>query len=168
MSVDVEIRALLSGPAETAAFGRHLGTLLRAGDWIALIGELGAGKTTLAASVAEGIHPGTKGRSPTYVLVEVYGRNPAIVHADLYRLRAEEEFDTLGIEDLAENAVVVIEWADRAAGRLPLERLDLELRYAGESAREVRIRPRGARWSRIVGEGLLDRERWANAPYSGN
>ena len=83
--------------------------------------------------------------------------SPAIVHADLYRLEKPEEWDTLGIEDLAERgAIVVVEWADKAAGRLPENRLDLSLRYAGSDAREVRIEPRGERWKSLIDRGALD------------
>ena len=123
---------------------------------MALSGELGAGKTTLVSGIVEAIHPGMRSRSPTYVRVEVYGRMPSIVHADLYRLERQEEWDTLGIEDLAEqDAIVVVEWADKAPGRLPAERLDLTLRYAGADAREVAIEARGDRWQSLVREGAL-------------
>jgi tRNA threonylcarbamoyladenosine biosynthesis protein TsaE len=167
--VDVEIRSLLRGEGETKSFGRHLGSLLRAGDWVALTGDLGSGKTTLVSGVVEAIHPGTRGRSPTYVLVEVYGSAPAVVHADLYRLNAPGEFAALGLDDLAEgDAVVLVEWAERAEGHLPGERLDLELRYLEGTGRELRIRPRGERWSRAAREGELDRERWSDALYPRN
>jgi tRNA threonylcarbamoyladenosine biosynthesis protein TsaE len=167
--VDVEIRSLLNGEGETRSFGRHLGSLLRAGDWVALTGDLGSGKTTLVSGVVDAIHPGTRGRSPTYVLVEVYGSAPAVVHADLYRLNAPEEVLALGLEDLAEgDAVVLVEWAERAEGRLPEERLDLELRYLDGIGRELRIRPRGERWRRAAREGELDRDRWSDALYPRN
>jgi len=162
--MDVEVRSLLRGPGETRSFGARLGALVKPGDWIALAGDLGAGKTTLVQGIVDGVHPGLRGRSPTYVLVEIYGAGPAIVHADLYRLASEREWDTLGIEDLAaSDAVVLIEWADRAASRLPAERLDLELLMSGEAAREVRIRPRGERFTALVRDGLLDREYWSGA-----
>ncbi len=118
---------------------------------------MGAGKTTLVSGIVEGIHPGQKSRSPTYVRVEVYGSAPAIVHADLYRLEAPEEWDTLGVEDLARTesgAVVLVEWADRALARLPEDRLLITLRYAGLDAREVRIEARGGRWERLVREAV--------------
>jgi tRNA threonylcarbamoyladenosine biosynthesis protein TsaE len=144
--VSAALRSLLCGAEETHAFGERLGRRLRPGDWVALIGELGAGKTTLVSGIVEGIHPGTRGRSPTYVLVEVYGASPRIVHADLYRLSAPAEYESLGIEDLAaEGAVVLVEWADRAADRMPAERLELRLEYAGDEAREVLVTPRGRR-----------------------
>ena len=162
--MEIERYSLLRGAGETQSFGRHLGTLLRPGDWVALTGDLGSGKTTLVAGLVEGIHPGIKSRSPTYVRVDVYGSSPSVVHADLYRLDSDAEWHTLGIEDLAaEDAVVLIEWADRAAGRLPGARLDLSLRWSGENARELRIVPRGERWAAVVRDGALDRDRWSHA-----
>lgn len=158
------MRSLLAGAGETRAFGRRLGSLLRPGDWVALTGDLGSGKTTLVSGVVEGIHPGLRSRSPTYVRVELYGESPTIVHADLYRLESAAEWDTLGIEDLAgADAIVLVEWADRALDRLAKERLDLSLRISGEGARELRIVPKGGRWTGIVRAGALDREHWGHA-----
>src|SRR5258705_4345941 len=148
-------RSLLRGAGPTHSLGRALGLLLLPGDWVALHGDLGSGKTTLVSGIVEGIHPGMRSRSPTYVRMEVYGGSPPIVHADLYRLEKPEEWDTLGVEDLAEGAIVVVEWADRAPGRLKEERLDLFLQYAGADAREIRLEPRGDRWNRLVREGAL-------------
>ncbi len=167
--MDVEIRSLLRGEGETRAFGHHLGSLLRSGDWVALSGDLGAGKTTLVSAVLGAIHPGLRGRSPTYVLVEVYGSGPAVIHADLYRLSSPEEVAGIGLEDLAEgDSVVLVEWAERAAGRLPEERLDLELRFVEGMGRELRIRPRGERWMAVAREGGLDRDLWSDALHPRN
>jgi tRNA threonylcarbamoyladenosine biosynthesis protein TsaE len=167
--MSVEIRSLLRTEGETRAFGRHLGTLLRRGDWVTLIGALGSGKTTLVQGIVDGVHPGTRGRSPTYVLVEIYGEGPRIVHADLYRMAAAAEIETLGLDDLAEgDSVVLVEWADKAPDRFPDERLELELRYVPEGGRELRIRPRGSRWDDVAREGQLDREHWSHALYPGN
>jgi tRNA threonylcarbamoyladenosine biosynthesis protein TsaE len=150
--VSVEIRSLLHNEAETRAFGRHLGTLLRRGDWVALIGTLGSGKTTLVQGIVDGVHPGQRGRSPTYVLVEVYGEGPRVVHADLYRMAAAAE-------------IVLVEWADRALEHLPEDRLELELRYVPEGGRELRVRPLGSRWDDAAREGLFDRDHWSHALY---
>ena len=169
--IDVELRSLLRGEAETKAFGRHLGSLLAAGDWVALTGDLGSGKTTLVSGVLSAIRPGARVRSPTYVLVEVYAGSPTVVHADLYRVASSEECRRLALEDLAErDAVVLVEWADRAPDCLPEERLEIELRYLqdGVAGRELRLRPRGERWRALVRDGLLDRERWHDALYPGN
>jgi len=163
----VELRSLLKTEGETRSLGRYLGTLLRAGDWVAIQGELGAGKTTLVSGIVEEIHPGWRGRSPTYVLVEIYGEAPRVVHADLYRLARAEEYETLALDDLAAgDAVALVEWADRAEGRLPEERLDVEIRYLRSTegdGREIRLRPRGERWEDLARAGLLDRDRWHDA-----
>ncbi len=162
----IELRTLLRGEGDTKSFGRHLGSLLRVGDWVALSGELGSGKTTLVSGVLEAIHPDARVRSPTYVLVEVYGEAPRVVHADLYRIRSDTEVAGLGLADLAEgDAVVLVEWADKAASELPDDRLELELRYVEGTGRELRIRPRGGRWESLAGRGELDRDRWHDALY---
>jgi len=160
---------MLRTEGETLSFGRHVGSLLQPGDWIALTGELGSGKTTLVSGVLASLHPGARVRSPTYVLIEVYGAKPTVVHADLFRLGSSKEYAGLGLEDLAErDAVVLVEWADRASAELPFDRLDLELRYLEGDGREVRIRPRGDRWESLAREGALDRDRWHHALYPGN
>ena len=167
--MDIELRSLLLGEGETRAFGRHLGGLLRPGDWVALSGELGAGKTTLVSGVLERLHPGARVRSPTYVLAEVYGADPAVVHADLHRLASEGEARSLALDEIAgADAVTLVEWADRAPAALPEDRLDIALRYVPEGGREIRIRPRGDRWNDAAREGLFDRERWTNALYPGD
>ncbi len=164
----VQLNSLLRTEGETRSFGRHLGSIVAPGDWIALTGELGSGKTTLVSGVLDSIHPGARVRSPTYVLVEVYGEAPTVVHADLFRLRSSQEFAGLGLEDLAErDAVVLVEWADRAPDELPSDRLDLELRYVEGVGRELRIRPRGERWETLAREGALDRDRWHDALHPG-
>lgn len=164
----VEIRSLLRGERETRAYGRHVGTLLRPGDCVALTGELGAGKTTLVSGILETMSPGARVRSPTYVLVEVYEGSTRVIHADLYRIRSEEEVPGLALEDLAfPDGVLLVEWADRAGRRLPPDRLELELRDA-EGGREVRARGKGERWESLLMEGLLDRDRWQDALYPGN
>ncbi len=155
--MDATRHSLLRGAGETHSLGRLLGRHLIAGDWVALRGDLGSGKTTLVSGIVEGIHPGMRSRSPTYVRVEIYGESPTIVHADLYRLEKAEEWDTLGIEDLAgQSAIVLVEWADRAPERLPEDRLDITLRYAGADARDVRIEARGTRWRALIDQGALD------------
>ncbi|HEY7727523.1 MAG TPA: tRNA (adenosine(37)-N6)-threonylcarbamoyltransferase complex ATPase subunit type 1 TsaE [Candidatus Eisenbacteria bacterium] len=162
--MSVELRSLLRGEGDTRSFGRRLGALLQPGDWVALTGDLGAGKTTLVSGVLEAIHPGARVRSPTYVLVEFYGTSPTIMHVDLYRVQSRLECEGIGLEDLAApDAIVLVEWADRAGPDLPGDRLDLELRYVEGGAREVRIRPRGERWERLVRGGALDRDRWHDA-----
>src|SRR5487761_665488 len=112
--------------AATQAFGRHLGQRLWPRSVIALIGELGAGKTQLARAIAEGLGIADSRivTSPTFVLVQEYSARLPIYHFDAYRLNTEAEFADLGVHEYFEsNGVCLIEWADRVPGCLPAEHL---------------------------------------------
>jgi tRNA threonylcarbamoyladenosine biosynthesis protein TsaE len=100
--------------ADTEALGARLGEASRPGDVLLLEGPLGAGKTVLARGIARGLGVAGEVSSPTFVLVHQHlGRLP-LVHADLYRLESRAEIDALGLLELAEDGVLVVEWADRA------------------------------------------------------
>jgi tRNA threonylcarbamoyladenosine biosynthesis protein TsaE len=104
---------------------------------VTLSGDLGAGKTTLVGGLlAELGHVGPA-RSPTYTLIEPYrlqGRD--IMHCDLYRLRHPDEFEDLGLRDLrGAGSVLLVEWPEKAEGRLGAADLALTLDYAGPDAR---------------------------------
>ena len=107
---------ILRSPEQTRALGRRLGALLRVGDFVALLGELGAGKTLLVRGAAEGAGVTDAASSPTFALVNLYrGGKVALQHLDLYRLAGPAELFALGFEDLlAEPAATLCEWADRA------------------------------------------------------
>jgi tRNA threonylcarbamoyladenosine biosynthesis protein TsaE len=116
----------------TADIGRHLARdIVRFPEGrfvIHLRGDLGAGKTTLSRGFLRGL--GHEGRvpSPTYTLIEPYELQPKpVYHMDLYRLQDGAELEFLGIEDLPENAILLIEWPDRAADELGASDLSLEL-----------------------------------------
>lgn len=116
--------------------GRLLGLRLRAGDLVLLIGDLGAGKTTLMRGIGEGL--GVRGpiTSPTFVIARrhpsVVG-GPDLVHADAYRLGSAAEFEDLDLE--AEDAVVCVEWGRERAERLAESRLEVEIEPAGDGRR---------------------------------
>lgn len=100
---------------ETAALGRELASTLHAGSMVLLFGDLGAGKTAFVRGVAEGLGvPRDEVSSPTFTLIQEYrgGRLP-LLHVDLYRLSDPREIDDLGLDELGEEAVVAIEWADK-------------------------------------------------------
>lgn len=128
---------------ETQRFGRKFASGLKGGEVIALVGELGGGKTTFVQGLARGL--GIKERiiSPTFILRRDYnGRSKKLVHVDLYRLeeRVEEEFKNLGIEDdLREGAVVVIEWADKLQGLLPPSVIWITFENLGGEERRIRV-----------------------------
>jgi tRNA threonylcarbamoyladenosine biosynthesis protein TsaE len=128
------LRLTTRSEAETAAVGRAVGRALRRGDLVALTGELGTGKTVLARGIAVGA--GARGymASPTFTLIREYAGPVAVFHVDLFRLeRAEAE--ELGLEEMIERGITVIEWAEKVTHLLrpPLLRITLAF---GEGADE--------------------------------
>jgi tRNA threonylcarbamoyladenosine biosynthesis protein TsaE len=118
----------LPGLTETHMWGRALGASLKPGDVIALIGDLGAGKTTLTQAVARGMQIAEPVTSPTFALAQEYVGRVPLFHFDPYRLDSAEAFADIGFEDYFERGgVMVIEWADKIAPLLPEERLTLTL-----------------------------------------
>ncbi|MEO0882739.1 MAG: tRNA (adenosine(37)-N6)-threonylcarbamoyltransferase complex ATPase subunit type 1 TsaE [Pseudomonadota bacterium] len=136
-------------PDETATleFGAALSTILAIGDVIALKGDLGAGKTTLTRGVLQALCGDIEVPSPTYTLVQTY-ETPAFLlwHFDLYRLESSEDLEELAWDETAEG-VALIEWPDRAGGRLPLWRLDLTLVPETEGRTAV-LEPQGEDWQK--------------------
>jgi tRNA threonylcarbamoyladenosine biosynthesis protein TsaE len=103
---------------ETAAVGRELGATLSAGDVLLLYGDLGAGKTAFVRGLAEGLGADRdEVSSPTFTLIQEYrgGRLP-LFHVDLYRIEDPREFDELGLDEIAEDGVLAVEWAEKLPG----------------------------------------------------
>jgi tRNA threonylcarbamoyladenosine biosynthesis protein TsaE len=86
---------------------------LQSGDVVLLTGELGAGKTTFVRGVAQGIGSHSPVASPTFQLVRVYPGRVQLAHVDLYRVENNTELRDLGLEELADQGAVVVEWGDR-------------------------------------------------------
>jgi tRNA threonylcarbamoyladenosine biosynthesis protein TsaE len=124
---------------ETIAAGRELAADLHAGDVVLLRGDLGAGKTAFVRGLAEGlgIDPGDVS-SPTFTIIQEYfgGRVP-LLHVDLYRLEPKE-VDDLGLEEIGEQAVVAIEWAERLPRAVP-GAVTVTLRHAGDVTRVIEL-----------------------------
>ena len=109
-------------PEETQALGEKLGKTLKQGDVIALIGDLGTGKTCLTQGIARGvgIAPDEVVSSPSYILINEYNGMMPIYHIDLYRLENSEEIAELGLSEYMESdGICIIEWAERMADALP-------------------------------------------------
>jgi len=143
---------ILRSPEQTRSLGRRLGALLRAGDFVALVGELGAGKTLLVRGAAEGAGVADAASSPTFALVNLYrGGRVALQHLDLYRLAGPAELFALGFEDLlAEPAATLCEWADRAGAALPEDRLEILLEPTGPNERRATLRAHGTRAKELL------------------
>jgi tRNA threonylcarbamoyl adenosine modification protein YjeE len=130
-----------------ADWGRTFGAALPQGAVVALHGELGAGKTTLVRAIAEGLGviDLAEVTSPTYALVhEYHAANGVVVHADLYRLRRADELDELGWEELLAGArAALVEWPERANGRLPANTRHLALSHLTADPARRRLEQRG-------------------------
>jgi tRNA threonylcarbamoyladenosine biosynthesis protein TsaE len=140
------VKILTRSAAETSALGESLGRLLCPGDVVAMTGTLGTGKSVLARGMMAGLGVTSKMPSPSFVLVATYEGTVTVHHIDLYRLERPEEALAIGIEDLLYSQdICLIEWAERASGVLPPERLDvtLEARPRPEE-RLITLSPRGA------------------------
>ena len=140
---------------QTIAFGQSLAKLLKAGDVIALSGNLGGGKTTLVKGIAQGLGINKKAvNSPSYVLIREYkGKNIELFHCDLYRLNNVEQIGFLGIEDYFDRAgIFVIEWAKRAGNLLPDQYLDISIDLKGKNSRRLKIKAKGVRYKFLIEE----------------
>ncbi len=140
---------------ETEALGAAIGAAARAGDIVALSGELGSGKTTLVRGIARGL--GIDERevtSPTFVIVHEHegGRVP-LVHVDLYRLDPEDVAST-GWDETRRSSLTTIEWPERLGSALPDDRLDVRIEHRGGDEREIRVEATGTRSSRLRDEAL--------------
>jgi tRNA threonylcarbamoyladenosine biosynthesis protein TsaE len=139
----------LSDLAATGALGARIAAHLKPGDAVALSGDLGAGKTTLARAILTALGVSETVPSPTFTLVQAYDA-PAlsVSHFDLYRLKNEAELDELGLEDALEHGAALIEWPERAGARLPENRLDVELRIEADGRRALLTGP--SRWQELL------------------
>jgi tRNA threonylcarbamoyladenosine biosynthesis protein TsaE len=140
------VQLVLDGMQETEALARTLAGVLRRGDFIALAGALGAGKTTLARCIVQTLVPGEEVPSPTFTLVQAYDApGLRLAHADLYRLKTEREIVELGFDEALEAGVLVVEWPDRMGSLMPADRLDVILEVDdGVEERRVKLIGRGS------------------------
>ncbi len=134
---------------ETRTLAARLGALLRPGDTLCLIGDLGAGKTTWTQGLALGLGlpPEEPVNSPTFTLVAEHpgGRVP-LVHLDVYRLSNSSDLYDLAFDDyLGGDSVVVIEWADKIPDALPADRLEITLTPDTPNTRQIVMTALGAR-----------------------
>lgn len=138
MGMDVrweEIKREVNRSAEeTTSVGVWLAGQLVAGDAVALIGTLGAGKTTLVRGLVQEMGYRGRVRSPSFTLVNVYPTDPEIRHVDLYRLSESSELIALDLDEGAEEGILLVEWADRLASDWgePNWRVTIEVDDRGE------------------------------------
>ena len=129
-------------PEETQEIGVRLGQQLNPGDIVALIGDLGAGKTCLTQGIARGvgIYKDQIVNSPSYILINEYEGKMPVYHIDLYRLQHLEEIIDLGLEEYLEgDGICVIEWADRMGRLLPQNCIHVRITGADEFTRTIEV-----------------------------
>ncbi|HZJ56507.1 MAG TPA: tRNA (adenosine(37)-N6)-threonylcarbamoyltransferase complex ATPase subunit type 1 TsaE [Myxococcaceae bacterium] len=141
-----------SSPEETRALGEALGRVLQEGDFVGLVGDLGAGKTELARGVARGV--GLRDEdvtSPTFAIVhQHHGRIP-LTHADLYRLTGPADLDGTGFHELRDGpGATLVEWVDRVPGAAPPDAMRIVLVDTAEDARELVVTTSGPRSEHLL------------------
>ncbi len=127
---------------ETIALGARLAATWPVPCVVLLIGNLGAGKTTLAKGVAEGlgIAHADDVTSPTFPLIHEYGQAGGLYHIDLYRLDTAAEVESLGLDEIfSRRAVVLLEWAERFPALLPRQRIEIRIETQDDDSRIITI-----------------------------
>lgn len=127
---------------ETRAVGNELGRTLPRQAVVLLIGDLGAGKTTLTKGIVEGRGAASADEvsSPTFTLIHEYGEPVSVYHADLYRLDTADQVRRLGIEELFERpALLLVEWGERFPELFPRERFEIRIKDAGGDNRRLEV-----------------------------
>lgn len=147
---------------ETRAVGASLAHLLKAGDMVILVGDLGAGKTTLVQGLGAAL--GVRGRvtSPTYIVSRVHRSQevgPDLIHVDAYRVEDDLDMETVDLEASLEDSVTVVEWGQGKADRLSADRFELTLQFDGEDedARKISLVALGGEPERRLAEWMQTR-----------
>ena len=156
------MRIISHSPDQTRQIGEALGRMLVKGAVVALVGELGAGKTVFAQGLAGGlgVAPDEYVSSPSFTLVNQYRGRVSIFHVDTYRLTNEAEMVALGYEEYFDpEGVTIIEWANKVQDLLPVNHIIVTFRFSNERAREISIELSGSWPARMESEisGMLDR-----------
>lgn len=146
---------ILKTTAQTEAFGLYLGKKLEAYDVLALVGDLGTGKTTFVKALAKGMGLSSEVTSATFAILNIYEGELPLYHFDVYRLKDEDEFFDMGGEDMLDSgAVCAVEWADIIAKSLPEDVLRLEFTRVDEDTRNVTVKGFGPRGKELEEEVL--------------
>ena len=144
--------------AATRELAAAVAALARPGDLLLLVGDLGAGKTAFAQGFAEGLGVDDPITSPTFTLVRTYVGKHKLNHLDVYRLESVAEAEDLGLGELLEDGITLIEWGDTIAGALPADFLELRFTFGeGDDERDIDARIVGSTWSarqRALGDAL--------------
>lgn len=146
-----------SDVSETKALGSKLGEHLRAGDVLILDGPLGAGKTTFAQGLAQGMNVRGPITSPTFVIYRIHPNEktgPSLIHVDAYRLNSLSEVDDLDLDSNLYNAVLVAEWGSGKLEDIADEYLVVKFIRHDDDSRTISFTPHGIRWADLLNSGI--------------
>jgi len=147
------VRLAAATADDLRGLGERLAALLRAGDLVVLVGELGAGKTTLTQGIGAGLHVRGDVTSPTFVIAREHRSQvggPGLVHVDAYRLGSGAEVDDLDLDAALADSVAVVEWGSGLVEALADSRLEVHLtRNPDDEVRAVRLVGVGPRWDGV-------------------
>ncbi|KZE48431.1 tRNA threonylcarbamoyladenosine biosynthesis protein TsaE [Brevibacillus parabrevis] len=145
----------LAGAQETQRFAEQLAQCLVPSDFLALEGDLGAGKTTFTQGLARGLGVRQVVNSPTFTIIKEYQGRLPLYHMDVYRVG--DDPDSLGLDDyFFGEGVCVVEWASLLEDYLPADRLTVFLRTSGEDERSIELCPKGERYVKLCEEFDFD------------
>ena len=134
------MRIITNSTEETENAGAALAKLLKAGDVVAMHGELGAGKTAFVRGIARGLGIDTRVTSPTFTIVNEYPGKIPLFHFDMYRLAGAEELYDIGWEDYLERGgICVCEWSEVSPEAFPDDSIKLYINKTGDDSREIMI-----------------------------
>lgn len=137
------LRRITRDEAETEALGALLASRALPGDFVALRGDLGAGKTAFARGFVAALGD-PDASSPTFSIVHEYDCDPPLFHFDVYRLSGEDDLDGIGYDEyLLRRGIVLMEWPERAERRLPADRFEVCFMRTDDGSREIEIRGLG-------------------------
>ena len=150
-------------PDQTRHIGARLGKALQAGDVICLQGDLGAGKTTFVQGVAQGWGSLDSVSSPTFIIVNEYGRTDGnrLFHMDAYRLDSALEAEQLDLDSMLADGGLLIEWPERIDGLVPVDNLWITLEHVVDGQRRLLFKSCGKRYDdllEIIREAVLEYE----------
>jgi len=157
------IRTLTKSVDDTRALAAEVAPLLRAGDLLVLVGDLGSGKTAFVQGLARGMGVAEPVTSPAFVLVRTYPGRLPLIHVDVYRLDHLQEVVDLGLPELVdEGGVAAIEWGDVVLPTLPADFLEVRLEQAdNDDDRTIAFDAVGPSWAPRMGALGRAVERWA-------
>ena len=155
---DIMAKIILNDLEDTREFGEKLGCSLKTGDIICLMGDLGAGKTTLTKSIGIGLGVEDYITSPTFTLINEYKGRLNLYHFDVYRLEGITDLDDLGFEEyFYSDGVCIIEWGDKIQGVLPENTINIRIEKGEElDNRILTLSGKGNRFEELIEELNID------------